>query len=106
MAFEQINNRSLQDLYIFGDPSRIPIVIVERVISPTFRTINQNSSLSHLGQTDKTGSLIGHSTANTKMASGVGSHQPERVLKIVVFVHGFQVCFILPKLNNFKNRFI
>ncbi|MCI04856.1 protein FAM135B-like, partial [Trifolium medium] len=31
IAQMRINNRSLQDMYIFGDPLLVPIIIVERV---------------------------------------------------------------------------
>ncbi|KAI3699388.1 hypothetical protein L2E82_43660 [Cichorium intybus] len=38
-----INSRSIQDLHIFGDPSRIPIIIVERVVNAPLRTPSGNS---------------------------------------------------------------
>ncbi|KAI3788708.1 hypothetical protein L2E82_01481 [Cichorium intybus] len=40
---EDINSRSIQDLHIFGDPSRIPIIIVERVVNAPLRTPSGNS---------------------------------------------------------------
>ncbi|KAK7282940.1 hypothetical protein RIF29_12075 [Crotalaria pallida] len=76
IAQMQINNRSIQDMYIFGDPLHVPIVIVERVMNTPRRDSNQNSYLRHM-RTD----TIGKQSAPQSIA---------RVLKIVVFVHGFQ----------------
>ncbi|KAG9129466.1 hypothetical protein Leryth_013059 [Lithospermum erythrorhizon] len=69
IAQMKINNRSIQDLHIFGDPSRIPIVIVERAVNaprPSGGGLSVNTT----------------SAQNTRHAG--------RILKIVVFVHGFQ----------------
>ncbi|KAI3792343.1 hypothetical protein L2E82_06220 [Cichorium intybus] len=43
LRFQMINSRSIQDLHIFGDPSRIPIIIVERVVNAPLRTPSGNS---------------------------------------------------------------
>lgn len=69
IAQMKINNRFIQDLHIFGDPSRIPIVIVERAVNAPHRSAVGTSVDMALAQT-------------TRHAS--------RILKIVVFVHGFQ----------------
>jgi len=90
----QINGRSIQDMQIFGDPLRIPVVLVERVMNVPRRSTSEIPLLGHVGLVDS------HSLTN-----GLGSHTfrkksaPKsnvRVLKIVVFVHGFQAC-----LENF-----
>ncbi|XP_019438459.1 PREDICTED: protein FAM135B-like isoform X1 [Lupinus angustifolius] len=80
IAQMQINNRSIQDMYIFGDPLRAPIVIVERVMNTPRRNSNQNSYLRHV-QTELSPDIIGMKSAPPSFA---------RMLKIVVFVHGFQ----------------
>ncbi|KAE9603800.1 putative protein FAM135, alpha/Beta hydrolase [Lupinus albus] len=80
IAQMQINNRSIQDMYIFGDPLRVPIVIVERVTNTPRRNSNQNSYLRHM-QTESSPDTIGKKSAPQSVA---------RLLKIVVFVHGFQ----------------
>ncbi|KAE8125952.1 hypothetical protein FH972_020712 [Carpinus fangiana] len=85
-----INNRSIQDMHIFGNPSNIPIVIVERVMNAPRRTTSENSYLRHLGMIDSLGSLTGPSSAAVNKQSGPSRQQGGRVLKIVVFVHGFQ----------------
>ena len=88
----QINNRSIQDMHLFGDPSRIPIIIVERVVNAPLRSTVGNSYFSNLNQKDASPLLddIG-SKANNKL-SAPSPQQSGRVLKIVVFVHGFQAC--------------
>lgn len=86
----QINNRSIQDMHIFGNPPNIPIVIVERVINAPRRSTSENSYLRHLDVIDSLGSLTGSSSAAVNKQSGPSRQQGGRVLKIVVFVHGFQ----------------
>lgn len=88
----QINHRSIQDLHIFGDPSHIPIVIVERVINAPRRTISANSYFSHFDFKDSARLVSGSSFETTKKQSGAGPQQNGCILKVVVFVHGFQVC--------------
>lgn len=89
---EQINSRSLQDMYLFEDPSSIPIVIVERVVNAPLRSASGHSYFSHMDQRDNPGLPIGPNIGVGKKAAGTNSQQYNRVLKIVVFVHGFQVC--------------
>lgn len=90
VASEQINNRSIQDMHIFRDPSHIPIVMVEHVTNVPLRTANGNSYYS----TDLKcqGLFIGPSFEAVEKPTGASSQPSGHVLKIVVFVHGFQVC--------------
>lgn len=89
----QINNQSIQDMHIFGDPSHIPIIIVERVINVPRRSTSGNSYFSQLDQKD-TPNFLPAPFFKAVNKSLVGSPQQHgRVLKIVVFVHGFQVYF-------------
>lgn len=81
----QINNRSIQDMQIFGDPLRTPIVVVEHVLNVPRRFPSENSLLSHIGSIDSDGFPFSLNTAPPSNA---------RVLKIVVFVHGFQACLV------------
>lgn len=90
----QINNRSIQDLHIFGDPSRIPIVIVERVVNAPIRSTIGNSSFSLLDQKDTNALIAGVDSNPSNKLSGT-TRQSGRTLKIVVFVHGFQACFMM-----------
>ncbi|XP_027940471.1 protein FAM135B-like isoform X2 [Vigna unguiculata] len=85
IAQMRINNRSIQDMHIFGDPLHIPIVIVERVMNAPRRTISDNSYLRNLELTSIQTGL------NLDSANDISAPQSSpRVLKIVVFVHGFQ----------------
>ncbi|KHN08199.1 Protein FAM135A-like protein [Glycine soja] len=86
----RINNRSVQDMQIFGDLLHTPIVIVEHVMNVPRRCPSANSLLRHIGCIDSDGLPIGLSsdTIGKKFATQSNA----RVLRIVVFVHGFQAC--------------
>ncbi|KAL2318163.1 hypothetical protein Fmac_032039 [Flemingia macrophylla] len=88
IAQMRINSRSIQDMQIFGDPSSIPIVIVERVMNAPRRTISENSYLRHVALVN---SPSFHSGPNLDIKNYKSPQQSStRVLKIAVFVHGFQ----------------
>ncbi|XP_021888783.1 uncharacterized protein LOC110807829 [Carica papaya] len=89
IAQMKINNRSVQDMHVFGDPSRIPIVIMERVLNAPRRTFSENSYFRHLDLVDSS-LLTGPGPESGKKQSGSSKQQTGRELKIVVFVHGFQ----------------
>ncbi|KAG8388639.1 hypothetical protein BUALT_Bualt02G0146300 [Buddleja alternifolia] len=83
IAQMRINNRSIQDLHIFGDPSRIPIVIVERVVNAPVRSTSGNSYFSELDQKDTNSLIAGVETDPSNKLSGTSARQSGRVLKIV-----------------------
>lgn len=89
IAQMRINSRSIQDMHIFGDPSRIPIIIVERVVNAPRRSTSGNSFFSHQEQKDTHGI---HSEIDSKTINKFSGtpYKNGRVLKIVIFVHGFQ----------------
>ncbi|XP_056167962.1 uncharacterized protein LOC115676395 isoform X1 [Syzygium oleosum] len=87
IAQMRINSRSIQDMHIFGEPSHIPIVIVERVVNAPRRTVSVNSYFNHMNLKDYPGLLGGPSYEAAKKPS---TQQNGRILKAVVFVHGFQ----------------
>ncbi|KAL5726926.1 hypothetical protein ACHQM5_000169 [Ranunculus cassubicifolius] len=90
IAQMRINNRSIQDMHIFGEPLRIPVILVDRVVNSPLRTTSGNSYFSALGQKD---SFTIRTTPSFKAGyrlSGSGAQKTGRLLKIVVFVHGFQ----------------
>ncbi|KAL1553536.1 protein FAM135B-like protein [Salvia divinorum] len=89
IAQMRINNRSIQDLHIFGDPSRIPIVIVERVVNAPVRSTSGNFYFNQLDQKYTNGLVAGVDYVPSNKLSGP-TRQTGCVLKIVVFVHGFQ----------------
>lgn len=90
IAHMSINNQSLKDMHLFGDPLRMPIVIVERIISASMRTTSVNSYFSPFDQKDSPTVLTGHGFKAMSKLSGASPQQDGHVLKIVVFVHGFQ----------------
>ncbi|KAK6277672.1 hypothetical protein POUND7_017995 [Theobroma cacao] len=90
IAQMRINNRSIQDMQIFGDPSGIPIVIIERVMNAPRRTFSDKSYLRNLDIMDSATSHTGLSSEAGKRPSSTSALQNGRDLKIVVFVHGFQ----------------
>ncbi|KAH1245072.1 Protein FAM135A [Glycine max] len=81
----RINNRSVQDMQIFGDLLHTPIVIVEHVMNVPRHCPSANSLLKHIGSIDSDGLPIGLSsdTIGKKFAPQSNA----RVLKIVVFGH-------------------
>ncbi|KAL1353069.1 hypothetical protein HN51_017001 [Arachis hypogaea] len=88
IAQMKINSRSIQDMHIFGDPLRTPIVIVERVMNAPRRTLSENSYLSNVEYLSSDSFQTTHSSDATDTKSTPLSNA--QVLKIVVFVHGFQ----------------
>ncbi|XP_043719208.1 protein FAM135A-like isoform X2 [Telopea speciosissima] len=90
IAQMRINNRSVQDMHIFGDPLRVPVLIVERVTNAPFRTTSGNSYFSSLNLSDTPSILIEPNIMAVKRLSAAGTHRNDRVLRVVVFVHGFQ----------------
>ncbi|XP_059650912.1 uncharacterized protein LOC132297640 [Cornus florida] len=90
IAQMRINNRSIQDMHIFGDPSTIPIIIVERVVNAPLRSNSVNSFFSSVDQIDTPILLAGVGFKSINKLSSASPQQIGRILKIVVFVHGFQ----------------
>ncbi|KAL1531794.1 protein FAM135B-like isoform X3 [Salvia divinorum] len=89
IAQMRINNRSIQDLHMFGDPSHIPIVIVERAVNAPLCSTKGIFSFNQLDQKYTNGLVAGVDSIPSNKLSGT-TRQTGRVLKIVVFVHGFQ----------------
>ncbi|KAA3476580.1 protein FAM135B-like protein isoform X1 [Gossypium australe] len=93
IAQMRMNNRSIQDMQIFGDPSGIPIVIIEHVMNAPQRTSSDNLYMRNLDIIDSiTTSTVPSSEAVKKLPSASAA-QSGRDLKIVIFVHGFQASF-------------
>ncbi|OMP06367.1 hypothetical protein CCACVL1_01604 [Corchorus capsularis] len=90
IAQMRINNRSIQDMQIFGDPSGIPIVIIEHVMNAPRRTLSANSYLRNVDIIDSATSGTALSSEAEKKQSNLSAPRNGRDLKIVVFVHGFQ----------------
>ncbi|XP_020234520.1 protein FAM135B isoform X2 [Cajanus cajan] len=83
----RINNRSLQDMYIFGDPLLVPIIIVERLTN-VYHSASVNSNFIPLEDGGRL--ILENGSRATNKLCGTSPQQNEHVLRIVVFVHGFQ----------------
>ncbi|EFH62953.1 hypothetical protein ARALYDRAFT_475399 [Arabidopsis lyrata subsp. lyrata] len=81
IAQMRINNRSIQDMHILGDPMRVPIVIIERVLNAPRRTLSDNSYLRHMDLLDS--SLLNGHKDEAEKTKATNSHQSARELKIV-----------------------
>lgn len=90
IAQMRINNRSIQDMHIFGEPLHIPVILVDRVVNARLRTTSGNSYFTALDHKDTFSIRMGTEVKAGNKLSGAGSQRSGRVLKIVVFVHGFQ----------------
>ncbi|RAL47624.1 hypothetical protein DM860_011362 [Cuscuta australis] len=90
----RITSCSIQDMQIFGDLLRTPIVIVERYLILPFPSSSGNSYSSNPDpkQTDIKLSQVGSKPIKKIGSLGRSGH----VLKIVVFVHGFQASNVIP----------
>ncbi|KAL8167837.1 hypothetical protein V2J09_009336, partial [Rumex salicifolius] len=84
----RINSRSIQDMQIFADPSHVPIVIVEHVINTPNRSRTGDSHL-HIYDQNVSTTLLSELKAVGKFSAA--DHQSRScILRVVVFVHGFQ----------------
>ncbi|XP_077248667.1 uncharacterized protein LOC143888200 [Tasmannia lanceolata] len=89
IAQMKINNQSIQDMHVYGDPSHIPVILVEQhVMDIPLRTTSCDSSLRSLDQKDLSGLPTGPQVVPRLF--GAGPQKNGRVLKVAVFVHGFQ----------------
>ncbi|KAL3002805.1 hypothetical protein AAZX31_08G074700 [Glycine max] len=87
IAQMRINNRSLQDMYIFGDPLLVPIIIVERLTNVYHSAIVNSNFIPLEGEGRH---ILENGSRATKKLCGSSPQKNELVLRIVVFVHGFQ----------------
>ncbi|TKY59556.1 FAM135B protein [Spatholobus suberectus] len=87
IAQMRINNRSLQDMYIFGDPLLVPIIIVEHLTN-VYHSASVNSNFIPLE--DERRHILENGSRATNKLCGSSPQQNDHVLRIVVFVHGFQ----------------
>jgi len=85
----QINTQSVQDMHIYADPSRVPVVLIEQhvMVVPQHGS-SKDLALNASEQKDTIvlPKLQGDSLA-TKSSVGKKSG---RILRAIIFVHGFQ----------------
>ncbi|KAF5181114.1 hypothetical protein FRX31_029298 [Thalictrum thalictroides] len=88
IAQMRINNRSIQDMHIFGEPLRIPVILVDRVVNAPLRSTSGNSYFSAQKDASRIHLETGAKDGNKLLSAG--AKKTGRILKIVIFVHGFQ----------------
>ncbi|MBA0567689.1 hypothetical protein Golob_005236, partial [Gossypium lobatum] len=104
IAQMRMNNRSIQDMQIFGDPSGIPIVIIEHVMNAPQHTSSDNLYMRNLDIIDSITTSTVPSSEAVKKLSSASAAQSGRDLKIVIFVHGFQASFFSPTLVSWGHH--
>ncbi|WZZ13593.1 hypothetical protein YC2023_106682 [Brassica napus] len=80
IAQMRINNRSIQDMHILGDPMRVPIIIIERVLNAPRRTLSDNSYLRHVDMLDS--GLLNAVNDEGEKTKATSSQKSARELKI------------------------
>ncbi|MBA0642064.1 hypothetical protein Goklo_026524, partial [Gossypium klotzschianum] len=112
IAQMRINNRSIQDMQIFGDPSGVPIVIMERVINAPRRTVSdisflKNFDVMHLATTS-TVLEAGKSQSSTSAAQSghdlkiVGHHLDLRLVRNQWLLIDSKIHFLMSEANEEK----
>jgi hypothetical protein len=88
----QISSRSIQDMQIFGDPSRIPVVVIEQHVMNVPQHSSVNNSPSSSGQSEISTIVLPQPKEETNILTKTRNNKKaSRVLRAVIFVHGFQV---------------
>ena len=91
----QINTRSVQDMHIYANPSRVPVVLIEQHVM----VVPQHGCNKDLWANAPDSNNI-TVPPNLQQDSSVGSPRGGKnsghVLRAVIFVHGFQVSFFGP----------
>ncbi|PPD86630.1 hypothetical protein GOBAR_DD16447 [Gossypium barbadense] len=103
----KINNRSIQDMQIFGDPSAIPIVIVERVLNTPKRSLSYNSYMKNLDLKDSVPSRIDVSSEDGKKPSSAttakkGHHLDLRLVRNQWLLLDPKIEFLMSEANEEK----
>ncbi|MBA0845384.1 hypothetical protein Goarm_023219, partial [Gossypium armourianum] len=112
IAQMRINNRSIQDMQIFGDPSGVPIVIMERVINAPRRTVSdisflKNFDVMHLATTS-TVLEAGKSQSSTSASQSghdlkiVGHHLDLRLVRNQWLLIDSKIHFLMSEANEEK----
>ena len=85
----QINTQSVQDMHIYADPSRVPVVLIEQhvMVVPQHGS-SKDLALNAAEQKDTIvlPKLQGDSLATKSSVS----KKSGRILRAIIFVHGFQ----------------
>jgi len=78
-------------MHIFGDPSHVPVILIEQhVMNIPLHGSAKNLSFNSMGQNDSSTIPKGDKVIPNSKRNG-------RLLKVVIFVHGFQVHYFTEK---------
>ncbi|KAJ1686214.1 hypothetical protein LUZ63_017604 [Rhynchospora breviuscula] len=92
IAQMKISSRSIQDMQIFGDPSHIPVVVIEQhVMNVPQHSSSVNNSPSSSDQSETSTIVLPQPKGENNMLTKTRNpKRTGRVLRAIVFVHGFQ----------------
>ncbi|KAG6403973.1 hypothetical protein SASPL_136207 [Salvia splendens] len=111
IATMMIENRSIQDMHIFGDPSHVPIVIVEDAVNAPIRVMRRNSYISRVDQNEKNGFFprFGTDPENTLVSTRpdgrslrIGHHLDLRLIRNQWLLIDPKVEFLMSEVNEEK----
>ncbi|KAH0854807.1 hypothetical protein HID58_037092 [Brassica napus] len=108
IAQMRINNRSIQDMHILGDPMRVPIIIIERVLNAPRRTLSDNSYLRHVDMLDS-GLLNavndeGEKTKLLALRKALGHHLDLRLVRNQWLMIDPKIEFLMSEANEEKTH--
>lgn len=86
----QINTDSVQDMQIYADPSRVPVVLIEQHVMVIPQHGSSKDLASNASEQKDTIVLPKLQGEPSVLKSGAGK-KGGRILRAVIFVHGFQV---------------
>ena len=88
----QINTQSVQDMHIYADPSRVPVVLIEQHVM----VVPQHSSSKDLASSpeQKDTIVLPKLQGESLVPKSSAGKKSGRILRAVIFVHGFQASSI------------
>lgn len=90
IAQMKINTQSVQDMHIYADPSRVPVVLIEQHVM----VIPQHGSSKDLAlnASEQKDTIVLPKLQGDSLAtkSSAGGKKNGRILRAIIFVHGFQ----------------
>ena len=94
----QINTRSIQDMHIYADPSCIPVVRIEKHVMIVPRHCSSEDFLTDTSEPGDT--FLPPLLRGLSLEKNTSGCKSGYVLRAVIFVHGFQVRFLLRTGNS------
>uniref|UniRef100_A0A453K9C7 DUF676 domain-containing protein n=1 Tax=Aegilops tauschii subsp. strangulata TaxID=200361 RepID=A0A453K9C7_AEGTS len=89
IAQMKINTRSVQDMHIYADPSRVPVVLIEQHVMVVPQH-GSNKDLASSSSEQKDTIVLPKLQGESLVLKNINGKKGGRVLRAVIFVHGFQ----------------